>query len=83
MPHHTPETDMTETIERLAEIKDEIAALVDEAQDLLRDTPEADRAESYWIAQIRCALDDDHDYLGGSMVTLQDSIDALASKADG
>jgi len=38
---------MTETLERLAEIKDEIMILIDEAQDLLRDTPEADRAESY------------------------------------
>lgn len=69
---------MSEAIDRLNEIKDEIAELIAEARVLLRGTPEAHRAEAYWLAHIRCALDSDHGYLGGSMVTMQDTIDALA-----
>jgi len=80
MTRHTRETDMTETIERLAEIRCEIAALIDETRELLRGTPEADRAKRTWLAHIRCALDNDHAYLGGSMITLQDTIDALAAE---
>jgi len=67
-----------EAIERLREIKHEIGELIDEAMKLLRDTPEYDRAKGYWFAHIRCALDHEHAFLGGSMFTLQDSIDALA-----
>ena len=74
---------MTETIDRLSEIRCEIADLVAEARKLLRDTTETDRAKRTWLAHIRCALDNDHDDLGGSMVTMQDSIDALAAEADG
>jgi ElaB/YqjD/DUF883 family membrane-anchored ribosome-binding protein len=76
------EAAMTETIDRLYEIKTEIADLIAEARELLQDTPEAARAEAYWIAHIRCALDNDHDYLGGSMATMQESIDALTAEAD-
>jgi hypothetical protein len=35
------------------------------------------RAERYWIAQILTALDNDEEYVGGSMFTLQDSINKL------
>ena len=82
MTAHTPMTEstMTETIDRLSEIKDEIADLVAEARNLLRDTPEADRAKAYWLAHIRCALDNDHAYLGNSLVAMQDTIDALAGE---
>ena len=63
--------------ERLGEIKEEIKELVREAVDLIRDTNEYERAKGYWYAHIVCALDDDHMYLGGSMVTMQRTIDAL------
>jgi hypothetical protein len=33
------------------------------------------RARSYWYAHIRTALDKNHGYMGGSMVTMQDTID--------
>lgn len=64
-------------IERLLEIKEELADLVQEAETLLRGTEEHARARAYWLAHIRCALDDDHSYLGGSVSTMQDSIDTL------
>ena len=38
-----------------------------------------EQARSYWLAHIRMALDRNHGYLGGSMVTMQDAINALES----
>lgn len=61
----------------LDEILPEIKTLVLNAQELLRETSEAQRAESNWIAHILTALDKEHDYLGSSMITMQDSIDSL------
>ncbi len=69
-------TDRPDT-ERLHEIKDEMLTLLEEANQILRGTHEEDRAKGYWYAHIRCALDGEHMFIGGSMVTMQDSIDAL------
>ena len=66
-----------DAIERLCEIKDDIKQLIEEAMNLIPE-PEHARARGYWYAHIRCALDKDHTFLGGSMRTMQDSIDALA-----
>ena len=67
----------SEDLYRLEEIKDEIKSLIQEAEEILRGTSEEDRAHSYWAAHIKMALDKDHSYLGGSMCTLQDSIESL------
>ena len=66
-----------EEFDRLLDIKNEIKELVKEARDTIAGTSEADRTEVYWYAHILCALDSDHEYLGDSMVTMQDSILAL------
>ena len=67
-------------LERLQQIKDTIKELVYEAQDLLpRGTIEYDRAASYWLPHILMALDSQHDYLGGSMCTMQETINDLES----
>ena len=71
-----------ETIERLEEIRDEIKDLVREARGLVNGTKEKKAAEAYWIAHVLGALDDDHGYLGGSMTTMQDTIDALRGDDD-
>jgi hypothetical protein len=63
--------------EELDAIRLEIKELLDNASRLVRGTREEERAKGYWIAHIRCALDKEHGYLGGSMVTMQDTIDAL------
>ena len=68
---------MTDTAQELQDIKDEIKELLDQARRLVRGTREEDRAKGYWFAHIRCALDDEHGYLGRSMITMQDTIDAL------
>ena len=68
-------------VERMQEIKEEIKTLLDEVTHMIRGTSEEDRAKAYWSAHIRTALDEDHGYLGSSMVTMQDTIDALAGRA--
>jgi hypothetical protein len=81
-PQRTNEQSNHERAERLAEIKDEMLELLREAARLTRDTPEEDRARSYWLAHIRIALDDEHSYLGGSMCTMQETIEALEEGDD-
>jgi hypothetical protein len=69
------------TIARLLEIKDEMKELLDEAHGLMlgdeNDHFALRRAESYWYAHIRMALDTEHGYLGGSMCSMQNTIDEL------
>jgi ribosomal protein S2 len=73
-----------EKLERLDEIKGEIKELVDEAGDLVREAARDvengiifRRAESYWLAHIESALDNEGRWLGGSMTKMQDTIDEL------
>ena len=40
------------------------------------------RAESYWIAHVITAVSNDHGYLGGSMVSLQNTIDEIKNDDD-
>ena len=74
----------TEDLERLEEIRDEMKELLNEAARILRKGDDAayERARVYWLAHIRTALDKEHDYLGGSMITMQDTIDELAEGDD-
>jgi len=59
---------------RFEEIKEQIKELLDEAFDLVPDHARA-RAESYWHAHISTSLDNDHDYMGGSMCSMQDTLE--------
>lgn len=64
----------------LREIKDDIKNQIGEARNLLRFVESAttkERAKSYWLSQIETALDNDHDWLGGSMCTMEDTINEL------
>lgn len=73
-----------EDLERLTEIKDEIQELVEEAKGILPcGTGLTGRAESYWIPHILTALEKNNGgYLGGSMTTMQDTIDELSDLAE-
>jgi len=66
-------------IDRLYEISDEINDLVKEARDIVRNAHEGiyARAKAYWIPEIRMALSGEHGYLGGSMCSLEDTIEEL------
>lgn len=65
---------------KLSEIKEEIKDLLFKAKEIVRraDKFEYDRASGYWIAQIETALDKNHDWLGGCMCTMEDTINALS-----
>lgn len=68
-----------EAVDVLTNVKERILEALEEARTALQDAArdEWGSAEAYWWAHIRCALDDNHEYLGGSMETLQDTINAL------
>lgn len=65
--------------ERLKEIKDQMKDQISEAKDLLRFVKPIikERAKSYWLSQIETALDSDHNWLGNSMFTMEDTIEDL------
>lgn len=74
--------------QELEEIKEGIRESVKQALILLKElkrNPEIaqgvqmpiERAAAYWVPHILCALDDEHGYLGGSVVTMQHTIDEL------
>ena len=65
---------MEENRERFDEIRCNIRDLLEEALDLVPELNKA-RASSYWYAQISTSLDADHDFLGGSMCSMQDTLD--------
>jgi hypothetical protein len=73
-------TTTTRTIERLNEIRIEIKELILESMDLIGSECEFElkRAEGYWASQMLMALDEDHSYLGGCMVTMDDTINNLS-----
>lgn len=75
-------------IEDRAEESDDLAYTLRDIQDVmercirltertLRKTERSiirERAEAYWIPQIKTALSEDHGYLGGCMVTMEATI---------
>jgi hypothetical protein len=72
--------DRDEVIGVLQDAKQTIEDALKDARTALRDLDDAftyEQAQAYWLAHIQTALDRDHGYLGGSMVTMQDTIDAL------
>jgi hypothetical protein len=66
--------------DRLHEIKEEIKSLANEALSLVRRSGnrlEYDRSKCYWHPHVVMAVTNDHDYIGGSMASLEDVINAL------
>lgn len=69
----------------LQEIQSEILERVNRAKGLLKASGFEGalmRAESYWMAHVICAVTDDHGYLGGSLITMQDTIDEIETAED-
>lgn len=71
--------------DRLEEIIDEIKELVEEAEDLTKlrvfDRIISDRAEC-WTANIKISLNNDHDYIGGCMTTMSDTVKEMRGEDD-
>jgi len=59
---------------RFEEIKVQIKELLEEAIELVPDHARA-RAKAYWYAHMSTSLDEDHGYMGGSMCSMQDTIE--------
>ena len=79
----TDATQRQEAIDRLREIQSEMEELLIEALQCIREAGGSTaQAEAYWKAHIVCAIRNDHGYLGGSMVTLQDTIEDLETGED-
>lgn len=80
------ERDYTENnddiIYQLEELQEQMLNLLGEAESLVRGTSEEGPAQAYWLAHVETALTNDHGYLGGSMTTMQDTIDALREGGD-
>ena len=72
-------TEIREAIERLDELKEVIYEALDEMEDILREVApeELERAEFYWMAHIDEALENRNNWLGGSMISYIDTIEAL------
>jgi hypothetical protein len=66
---------MDETYE-MEELKEDIKQLVEQLYNMVSPQEQA-AAKSYWYPHIMMALDSDHQWLGGSMTTVQDTIDAM------
>ncbi|MBX3045090.1 MAG: hypothetical protein KIT33_15950 [Candidatus Kapabacteria bacterium] len=69
----------SQIVERLTEIKEQILELLEEAKDILPKGMTKERAKSYWYVHIQTAILNEHEYLGGSMVTMDDTIFELSS----
>ena len=74
--------DIEERIDALGDRLEQIKELTEEAYELVRGTPVERSAHSYWRPHILGALDKDNEYMGGSMTTMQDSIDELRELLD-
>ena len=82
MSHHHPNSpEQALLIDELRDIQNELLDAVQRAEWLLKQSGfdgARQRAEAYWIPHIVCALSRDHGYLGGSMVTMEDTIQEIA-----
>ena len=69
--------DIDSDILKLKEIQEKIAELLSDAEYIVKingDKKILDRAKAYWIPHIKMALFNDTEYLGKSMVTMEDTI---------
>jgi hypothetical protein len=82
---NTTTRDRQEIVDELGEIQSQILELVEQARALLRNNEYQGalaRAESYWIAHVTTAISNNHGYLCGSTVSLQDTIDEIKDAKD-
>ena len=79
-------SEATEAADRLEEIKEEIAELLDEALGIVKDArgrDEWDRCRRTWGSSIETALSRDHDWLGGCTNTMMDAANFVFDHARG
>lgn len=74
--------ELCEGVERLKQIKDKMLRSLEEAENIItelagRKSLIHQRAESYWLAHATTAITKESRWLGGSMVTMEDTIQEL------
>jgi len=72
-----------EAVGRLEELAEEIYNILDEMKEIIREVSpeEFERARGYWMAHIDGALQNRAGWLGGSFISLQDTIEAIEEEA--
>ena len=72
-------TEIREAIERLEDLKETIYEALEEMKDILEEvaSDEYEAAERYWLPYIDGALENRGHWLGGSMISYIDTIEAL------
>lgn len=84
------EVDITEEIEQLIEMREQMIEMLHEADGIIRQAANQvgsrlihERARSYWIGHLNQALSNESEYLGKSMYTFEDTIQELEAAANG
>ena len=84
MPNPIEMTEEEQEIQSIAiELEEKYSDLLDlmgDIKELVEGIPVSfirERARSYWLAHIEMALNDDHNWVGGSMATIEGTIDEL------
>lgn len=75
-------TQHNDDVVRLEEIQQEMMELLEEARNLVRGTREQQRAESYWLGHIETSLTNNSRYMGRSMCTMEDTVNALGDEGN-
>jgi hypothetical protein len=68
--------------QRFEEIISEIKELLEEAIELVPEGYVRSRAQSYWYASMIMNVTDSHDYMGGCMVGMQDTLEEFDEVED-
>ena len=73
---------MSEDKNRFEEIIGEIKELLEEAIDLVPEGFSRARAKSYWYANMIINVTEDHEYMGSSMCSMQDTLEEFDEEED-
>lgn len=68
-----------EAVNRLRELAEEMYEVMDEMKQILSEVApgELERARRYWMAHIDGALENREGWLGGSMISFEDTVNAV------
>lgn len=68
--------------ERLQEIREHMLELLEEAKNIIPEGMAKERAKCYWYAHIKTAILKEHEYLGGSMITMEETIEEILEEGE-
>jgi hypothetical protein len=71
-----------EESEMLTDIKESMLEMLEHAIELVPEGITKERAKCYWYAHIKTAILKEHEFLGGSLVTLEDTINEIEKETE-